>query len=263
MEGQATIHPLLCSFSLPGVPELMPQRQVSRIRFPPWLSALFCLDSPEGWWQRKGWGCFSFPVRASPTGAHSSGLHRREFCLHLASELIQRVTGRISTEDSFVYQGEIQKSLKLFTAGWKNNTKNKHCADRYPDGFCRQILTLFAQLSLININVSSQDVISKIYKAPNDEVFREMGVIMPSRTPSRLWLNWIYMAGQNGSNNWCRWQRGEWGKRCNTLGNWRILREFHRIPAVSHCQNRLLEVRKRQITYTVGEARSITFRPNT
>lgn len=154
-------------FSLPGVPELMPWRQVSRIRSPPWLSALFWLESPEGWWQRKGWGCLFFPARTSPTGTHSSGLHRREFCFHLASELIDRVKGRSSTEDSFVYQGEIQKPLKLFTAGWKNNMKNKHCADRYPDGFCRQISMPLSQLRLINIYLSSQDFISKIYKAPN------------------------------------------------------------------------------------------------
>lgn len=42
-KGRAAIHPLPCFFSLPGVPELMPWRQVSRIWSPPRLSALFCI----------------------------------------------------------------------------------------------------------------------------------------------------------------------------------------------------------------------------
>lgn len=34
-KGQAAVHPLPCFFSLPRVPELVPWRQVSRIRSPP------------------------------------------------------------------------------------------------------------------------------------------------------------------------------------------------------------------------------------
>lgn len=28
-------------------------------------------NSPEGWWQREGWGCISFPVRTRPAGAET------------------------------------------------------------------------------------------------------------------------------------------------------------------------------------------------
>lgn len=47
--------------------------QVSTLTF----CTQFWLDSPEGWRQRKGWGCLSFPVRTSPTGAHSSAITQK------------------------------------------------------------------------------------------------------------------------------------------------------------------------------------------
>lgn len=43
-----------------------------------------------------------------------------------------------------------------------------------------------AQLRLTNIYISSQDFTARIYKAPNYEGSREMGVIMLSPNPSRL-----------------------------------------------------------------------------
>lgn len=200
-KGQAAIHPLPCFVSLPGVPELVPWRQVSRIRSPPWLSALSSgLTLLRAGGRERVGAAFPSLSGLVPQEHRVQLLHRREFCFHLASELIQRVEGRISTEDSFVYQGEIQKPLKLFTAGWKNNMKNKHCADGYPDGFCRQISTPLAQLRLINIYLSSQDFISKIYKAPIYEGFREMRVIMPSLIPS--WLCFVTELNLHGRAKW-------------------------------------------------------------
>lgn len=251
-KGQAAIHPLPCFFSLPGVPELMPRRQVSRIRSPAWLSASFWLDNKVSWRLVAGRG-LGLPFLPCQDQSHRSRgavklLHRREFCFLLASELIQRIKGRISTEDSFVYQGEIQKPLKLFTAGWKNNTKNKHCTDRYPDGVYRQTSKPLALLSFIIIYLSFQDFISNIYKAPNYDGFREMGVIMPP--PSPLLCHWIEFTWQsktvqaagaddkerNGGKGVTHW--GTEG--CCLCIHSAFLWQFHGVPAkLTHCQNRL------------------------
>lgn len=118
--GRGKLQFTLCPvfFPLPGVPELMPWRQVSRIRPPPWLSALSSgLTLLKAGGRERAGAAFPSVSGLVPQEHTVQLLHRREFCFHLASELIQRVKGRISTEDSFVYQGEIQKPLKLFTAG--------------------------------------------------------------------------------------------------------------------------------------------------